>query len=299
MLGVGGGGFWVFVGMEGEGDAVEEDAGGQGPAGACLGGWGRVPCFPRVRLGGTRDGRGSKKGCVVCWAGSSGGGSAGFCMDAFQRRCVRSASCRMPSRGSMGHGSAVFEGVVEVVIPQGLRLFDPSYCGVRCVGPLGGSLAPIHCREEGFPRGVGAACGCPGLKEVLLASRGVLGVYFLGVGLGCHDNFLCPVECPPLGLRLKHVDGELFGGRVESVPWGDGNLGSGGVEGLGGHAAEELVDVERCDWVVGALSPWGHCLDSGVVPGALVGGGSVECGYDDVMWLPLEGYVSLCATMLG
>ena len=49
----------------------------------------------------------------------------------------------------------------------------------------------------------------------------------------------------------------------------------------------------------GPCSRWGHCWDGGVVPVAFVGGESVECGYDDVLCLPFQGYVSLCAKILG
>ena len=63
-------------------------------------------------------------------------------------------------------------------------MFEPHYCGLRVVGASGGSLGPLHCRVQDFPQGVGAARGGSGLKEVLLASMAVFGVYVWGVGLG-------------------------------------------------------------------------------------------------------------------
>ena len=70
-----------------------------------------APLFRLARLGGTggsgaREGLGLKKRCVACWPGSLSGGSAGVCMVAFAWLCVRSASLRTVSGGSVGHGSA-------------------------------------------------------------------------------------------------------------------------------------------------------------------------------------------------
>ena len=42
----------------------------------------------------------------------------------------------------------------------------------------------------------------------------VFQVYFWGVGLGRHEDSVCPVEDPPLGVRFEDVDGQLFGGGV-------------------------------------------------------------------------------------
>ena len=42
------------------------------------------------------------------------------------------------------------------------------------------------------------------------------------IGLGRHEDSVCPVEDPPLGLRFEDVDGGLFGGRVQGVPRCDG-----------------------------------------------------------------------------
>ena len=70
-----------------------------------------APLFRLARLGGTGGGGaggawGWKKGCVACWLGSLSGGSAGACMAAFAWLPARSASLRMVSGGSVGHGSA-------------------------------------------------------------------------------------------------------------------------------------------------------------------------------------------------
>ena len=70
---------------------------------------------------------------------------------------------------------------------------------------------------EGCPRGALAACKGGGLKESLLVSWGVFRVYCQGVGLSCHEDFVCPVEDPPLGVCFEDVDGGLFGGHVHGV----------------------------------------------------------------------------------
>ena len=70
---------------------------------------------------------------------------------------------------------------------------------------------------EGLPRGGVAACYGGGLVKSLLASWGVFWVYFPGVGLGRHEDSVCPVEDPPLGVRFEDVDGGLLGGRVQGV----------------------------------------------------------------------------------
>ena len=75
---------------------------------------------------------------------------------------------------------------------------------------------------EGFPRGAFAACEVGGLEESLPASWGVFQVYFLAVGLGRHEDSVCPVEDPPFGVRVEDVDGGLFGGRVQGVLRRDG-----------------------------------------------------------------------------
>ena len=186
-----------------------------------------------------------------------------------------------------------------MAVPHGFCLLDPAHRGFRCVGTVGGSLGPVHCCVQGFPWGALSACGGRGLEESLSASRGVLRVYFWGVGLGCHEDPLCPVEYPPLGVRLEDVGGGLLGGCVEGVPWGDGNLRSGGLEVWGGHAAEELMDVEGREWVVGALWWRQHCWDGGGVLVVFLGGEGVECGGDDVLCLSLLDYVSLCAEIFG
>ena len=76
-----------------------------------------------------------------------------------------------------------------------------------------GSLEPSRALCGGLPRG---------LEESLLAPWGVFRVYFRGIGLGRHEDSVCPVEDPPLGVRFEEVDGGLSGGRVQGVPRCDG-----------------------------------------------------------------------------
>ena len=109
-------------------------------------------------------------------------------------------------------GRAVVEGVVVVVVPHGLGLLDPGLCGFRLVWTAAGSLSPVECCVEGLPRGAFGACESGGLEESLPASWGVFWVYFWGIGLGRHEDSVCPVEDPPLGVRFEDVDGWLLGG---------------------------------------------------------------------------------------
>ena len=83
-------------------------------------------------------------------------------------------------------------------------------------------MSPVECYVEGFPRGAFAACEGAGLEESLTAPWGVFRVFLGGIGLGCHEDSVCPVEDPPLGVRFEDVDGGLFGGRVQGVPRCDG-----------------------------------------------------------------------------
>ena len=71
---------------------------------------------------------------------------------------------------------------------------------------------------EGFLRGAFAACEGSGLEESLLASWGAFRVFLRGVGLGRHEDSVCQVEDPPLGVRFEDVDGGLLGGGVQGVP---------------------------------------------------------------------------------
>ena len=119
-------------------------------------------------------------------------------------------------------GRAVVKRVVEVVVPHGLGLHDPGLRGFRSVWAVGGPLSPVESCVEGFPQGAFAACEGEGLEESLLTSWGVLGVYLRGVGLGRHEDSVCPVEDPPLGVRLEDVDCGLLGGGVQGVPRYDG-----------------------------------------------------------------------------
>ena len=83
----------------------------------------------------------------------------------------------------------------------------------RCCSPL--------CFVPSAPWDVVLCISCR-LEESLLASRGVFRVHFWGVGLGRHEDSVCPVENPPLGVRSEDVDGGLLGGRVQGVPRCDG-----------------------------------------------------------------------------
>ena len=90
--------------------------------------------------------------------------------------------------------------------------------GFGVSGPFGGALSPVECCVDGFPGGAFAACEGRGLEESLPAPWGVFRVYFRGIGLGRHEDSVCPVEDPPLGVRFEDVDGGLLGGRVQGVP---------------------------------------------------------------------------------
>ena len=107
---------------------------------------------------------------------------------------------------------------MEVVVPHGLGLPDPGLRGPECVWAAGGSLSPVECCVEGFPWGTFAACEGGGLEESLLASWVVFQVYFWGVGLGRHEDSVCPVEDPPLGVGFEDVDSRLLGRRVQGGP---------------------------------------------------------------------------------
>ena len=119
------------------------------------------------------------------------------------------------------YGWAVVKGEPEVVVPHGFGLLDPGLRGFRRVWTAPGSLSPVECCVEGFPRGAFTACEGGGLEELLPASPEVFQVYFWGVGVGRHEDSVCPVEDPPLGVRFD-VDGRLLGGRVQGVPQRDG-----------------------------------------------------------------------------
>ena len=79
-----------------------------------------------------------------------------------------------------------------MVVPHGFGLHDPGLCGFRCVRAVGGALSPVECCVEGFPGGAFAACEGGGLEESLLAPWGVFRVYFRGIGLGRHEDSVCP-----------------------------------------------------------------------------------------------------------
>ena len=130
-----------------------------------------------------------------------------------------------------------------MVVPHGLGLHDPGLCGFRCVRAVRGALSPVECCVEGLPGGAFAACEGGGLEESLLAPWGVFRVYFRGIGLGRHEDSVCPVDDPPLGVRFEDVDSGLLGGACLGCPtmrwlvvsWRGG--GVGGPCGLG---------VDRC-----------------------------------------------------
>ena len=119
-------------------------------------------------------------------------------------------------------GRAVVERVVEVLVPHGLGLPDPGLRGFRCVWTARGSWSPVDCCVEGFPWGAFAACEGGGLEESPLALWGVFWVYFWGVDLGRHEDSVCPVEDPPLGVHFEDVDAGLSGVCVRGVPQSDG-----------------------------------------------------------------------------
>ena len=70
---------------------------------------------------------------------------------------------------------------------------------------------------EGLSRAAFAACEGGSLKESLPASCGVFRVYFWGVGLDRHEDSVCAVEDPPLGVRFEDVNGGLLGGRAQGA----------------------------------------------------------------------------------
>ena len=109
-----------------------------------------------------------------------------------------------------------------MLVPHGLGLHDPGLRGFWCVWAAVGSLSPVECCVEGFSGGALAACEGGGLEESLPAWWGLFRVYFCGVGLGRHEDSVCPVEDPPLGVRFEDVDGGLLGGRVQGVSRRDG-----------------------------------------------------------------------------
>ena len=113
---------------------------------------------------------------------------------------------------------AVVERAVEVVVPHYLCLPDPGLRGSWCVWTVGGSLGSVERHVGGLPRGAICACDSGGLEESLPVSWRVLSVYFPGVGLGRHEDFMCPVEDQPLGVRFEDVDGGMFGWVRQGCP---------------------------------------------------------------------------------
>ena len=104
-----------------------------------------------------------------------------------------------------------------MVVPYGPGLHDPGLRGFPCVWTAGGSLISVECCVEGFPRGAFAACEGGGLEEPLQVSWRVFRVYFWGVGLGPHEDSVCPVEDPPIGVRFEDVDDGLLVGHFQGV----------------------------------------------------------------------------------
>ena len=105
-----------------------------------------------------------------------------------------------------------------MVVPHGLGLHDPGLRGFRRVRAVRGALSPVECCVEGFPGGAFAACENDGLEESVPAPWGVFWVYFRGIGLGRHEDSVCPVDNRPLGVRFEDVDGGLLGGGAQGVP---------------------------------------------------------------------------------
>ena len=99
-----------------------------------------------------------------------------------------------------------------MVVPHGLGLHDPGLRGFRCVWAVGGALSPVECCVEGFSGGAFAACEGGGLEESLPTPWGVFRVYFPGIGLGRHEDSVCPAEDPPLGVRFEDVMAGCWGG---------------------------------------------------------------------------------------
>ena len=91
-----------------------------------------------------------------------------------------------------------------MVVPHALGLHDPGLHGFRCVLAVRGALSRVECCVEGFQRGAFAACEPGGLEESLPAAWGVFRIYFRGIGLGRHEDSVCPV-----GARFEDVDGGL------------------------------------------------------------------------------------------
>ena len=155
---------------------------------------------------------------MACW----------FCRRLHGRFCVVARQVGEPAYGLWGVGwprqcrRPVVERVVEVVVPHGLGLHVPGIRGFWCVRAAWRSLSPVECCVEGFPRSAFPACQGGGLDESLRASWRVFLVDFWGVGLGCHEASMCPVEDPGLGVRFEDVNGGLLGGRVQGVPQRDG-----------------------------------------------------------------------------
>ena len=78
--------------------------------------------------------------------------------------------------------------------------------GFGVSGSLADSWAQYIACVEGFPQGALSACGSGGLEELLSAPRGAPRVYFWDVSLCCHEDPLCRVEYPTLGVRFEDVD---------------------------------------------------------------------------------------------
>ena len=184
-----------------------------------------VPLCLRVRLGWTGGGctGGAQVGRTHAWPAGLGlvagallvfawSPSLGFTLGRRVSYCLWGVS------GPGQCGWAVVEKVMEVVFRHGLGLHDPGLRGFRCVQTVGRSLDPVERRLEGLPGGALSACGGGGSEESLPAFWGVLRVFFWAVCLGCHEDPLCAVADPPLGVNFEDVDGGTLGGGVEGLP---------------------------------------------------------------------------------
>ena len=126
---------------------------------------------------------------------------------------------------------------MEVVASHGFCLHDPGLRGFWCVWTVRRSCGPVECRVEGLPPGAFSACDSGCLEGSLPALWGVFRINFRGVGPSCHEDAVCPVEDPPLGVHFEDVDGGMFEGCIEGVPRCDCYFHSGEVEVWGGPAA--------------------------------------------------------------
>ena len=85
-------------------------------------------------------------------------------------------------------------------------------------------------------------------------------------------TWLCPKLYNQWASALSMWTAGRFGGFVEGVPRCHGYFHSGGLAVRAGRAAEEFINLEGRDWVIGALCWGGHCWDGSGVPVVIAGG---------------------------